>query len=197
VAVVHALRGAAAAGDLPADCAQAWLDRGVYADEAYVKLFVPLPSDVPDRREVIVRAARRCGEAVIAFLQRRSEFANARLDRVGALGVRDGGRIEGEYRLTADDVRQGRQFADAACRCAWPIEFWDGERGLSLEYLPDGVCYDIPLRALKVRGVANLWAAGKCLSADPYAQASARIAGCCWAMGQAVGEAAARGTACP
>jgi hypothetical protein len=198
VAVVHALRGAAADGALPADCARAWLDRGVYPDEAYLKLFVPLPAEWRQQREAIVQDARRSGEAVVQFLRGRREFAHARVERIGTLGIRDGGRVEGEYRLTADDVRRGRKFDDAACRCAWPIEFWDGERGVSLEYLPEDTFYEIPLRALKVRGVTNLWAVGKCLSADSYAQASARIAGCCWAMGQAVGEAVARGvTACP
>jgi hypothetical protein len=59
---------------------------------------------------------------------------------------------------------------------------------VSLDYLPDGTFYEIPLGALRVRGLANLWAAGKCLSADIHAQASARVAGCCWSMGEAVGK---------
>ena len=71
------------------------------------------------------------------------------------------------------------------------MEVWDVRSGVSLDYLPDGMWYEVPLRALKVAGVANLWAAGKCLSAEPAAQASARIAGCCWATGEAAGRAAA------
>ena len=43
---------------------------------------------------------------------------------------------------------------------------------------------------LRVRGYENLWAAGKCLSADALAHASARVAGTCWAMGEAAGKAA-------
>jgi hypothetical protein len=178
---------------VPADCARAWLDSGVREDEAYLKLFVPLPEDWRAREQELVAAARRDGEAVVAFLRRRPEFAQAWIERAGLLGVRDGGRIRGEYLLTRDDVLQGRKFADAACRCAWPIEFWDRTAGVTLEYLPEGGCYEIPLRALKVRGLNNLWAVGKCLSADAHAQASARIAGCCWAMGAAAGSAAAQG----
>jgi hypothetical protein len=87
-------------------------------------------------------------------------------------------------------VSEARKFADAVCRCAWPIEFWDPQCGVKLHYLPDNDFYEIPLRCLKVGGIANLWAAGKCLSADRQAQASARIAGTCWAMGEAVGRAA-------
>jgi hypothetical protein len=159
-----------------------------------VKLAVALPDDWPDReaRGEITRAARQTQAAVVAFLQGLSGFAGAHVCRTGSLGVRDGGRVRGEYCLTADDVRGGRRFADAACRCAWPIEYWDPEHGVNLEYLPDGQAYDIPLRSLKVQGIANLWVAGKCLAADRLAQASARVAGCCWSMGEAAGQAAAR-----
>jgi hypothetical protein len=124
-------------------------------------------------------------------LQSRQDFAHARVCKTGCIGVRDGGRVRGEYCLSAEDVRQGRKFKDAACRCSWPIEYWDPDEGVSLEYLPDGNWYEIPLRALKAKGLANVWIAGKCLSADPLAQASARVVGTCWAMGEAVGKEAA------
>jgi hypothetical protein len=119
------------------------------------------------------------------------EFARARVTRTGRLGVRDGGRIRGEYLLTESDVRQGRKFSDAACRCSWPIEYWDPKNGLSLEYLEPGRYYEIPMGSLRVQGWHGLWAAGKCLSADPLAHASARVVGSCWSMGEAVGKAAA------
>jgi hypothetical protein len=191
---VHSLRAAAQRGDLPAECGKAWLDSGVHEDEVYLKLFVPLPRDWRLRCEAVAQTAREHGTAVVAFLKKNPPFAGAWIERIGQLGIREGGRIRGEYCLTRDDVLQGRSFADAACRCAWPIEFWDPERGVSLEYLPASQYYEIPLRALKVQGVDNLWAVGKCLSADAHAQASARIVGCCWAMGQAVGRAVLGGT---
>lgn len=193
LAAVRALRAAAGAGELPPECEKAWLDAGVHEDEAYVKLFVPIPDDWRERegRGEISRAARRSGDAVVAFLRRLPGFERSRIVRVGSLGIRDGGRICGEYCLTGEDVRQARKFPDPACRCSWPIEYWDPEQGVSLEYLPDPAYYEIPLRALKVRGVENLWAAGKCLSADRFAHASARVAGTCWSMGEAVGNAAA------
>jgi hypothetical protein len=191
VGVVRELRAAADEGSLPPECGKAWIDAGVYEDEAYVKLFVPLPDDWRERADEIRREARRGGDVLLAFLRRVPGFGEARLARVGALGVRDGGRIQGEYCLTGEDVRQARKFSDAVCRCTWPIEYWDPVEGVSLEYLPDGAWYEIPLRALKVRGAPNLWAAGKCLSADQPAHASARVAGSCWAMGEAAGRAAA------
>jgi hypothetical protein len=192
VGLVQGLRAAAAAGALPPTCAHAWLDSGVRDDEVYVKLFVPLPEDFWQKQEEISRAARQDGEAVVSHLRRLPEFRGAWVEKVGKLGVREGGRVRGEYCLTREDVLQGRKFADAACRCAWPIELW-GDQGVSLEYLPPGTHYEVPLRALKVEGLSNLWAVGKCLSADVCAQASARVVGCCWAMGQAVGQMVAGG----
>jgi FAD dependent oxidoreductase len=198
VGVVQGLRSAAASGDLPPACAHAWLDSGTRTDEGYLKLLVPLPEDWRQQQEEIGRAAladlsaqaRRDGEAVVNHLRRSAEFKEIWVEKIGALGVREGGRVRGEYCLSREDVLQGRKFADAACRCAWPIELW-GEQGVSLEYLPPGSHYEVPLRALKVEGLSNLWAVGKCLSADVWAQASARVAGCCWAMGQAVGQVVA------
>jgi hypothetical protein len=135
-------------------------------------------------------------ERLLAWLHSTPGFAAACIARYGRLGIRDGGRIVGEYCLTEADVVAGRRFADVACRAAWPIEHWHPETGLHLEYLPDGQDYDIPLRSLKVMGFTNLWAAGKCLSAEPRAQASARVAGTCWAMGEAVARHILAGSPC-
>jgi hypothetical protein len=192
LALLRSIRAAASTGALPQRCARAWLDSGVVVDEVYVKLFVPLPADwrEQERHGEITRAAIHDGRALIAFLERIPEFAAARLDCTGQLGIRDGGRVRGVYCLTHSDVRAGRKFPDAACRCCWPIEYWDPQRGVSMEYLAEGTHYEIPLRALRVPDLENFWVAGKCLSADHLAQASARVAGTCWAMGEAVGKAA-------
>jgi hypothetical protein len=189
---VRALHRAAEEGVLPPGCGRAWLDRGIYTDEVFVKLLVPVPGNGHTAAFGVAPpetlAAR---DAIVDFLQRLPGFTEARLTATGGLGVRDGGRVRGEYCLTGDDVRQARKFADAACRCSWPIEYWDPEAGVTLEYLPAGSYYEVPRRALRVRGFRNFWVAGKCLSADHLAQASARVVGTCWAMGEAAGRAAA------
>jgi hypothetical protein len=192
VELLQTIRRAVGRGLLPKLCAQAWLDTGVEEDEAYVKLFVPLGPNWRDDAERATQAALVARDALVAFLRQRPGFAAARLGITGALGIRDGGRVKGEYTLTAADVREGRKFPDAAARCCWPIEYWDPTAGVTLQYLPPGQYYEIPLRSLKVRGLANLWVAGKCLSAEHLAQASARVVGCCWAMGEAAGKAAAQ-----
>jgi hypothetical protein len=191
VAVVRALRSAVTDGTLPVECSHAWLDRGMAPDEVFLKLLVPIPADWRAREEELTATATATGARVVNFLHTLAGFERAAVFRAGRLGVREGGRVRGEYTLTADDVRGGRRFPDAAARCAWPVEAWDARTGVALEYLPSKEWYEIPRRALKVAGTANLWTAGKCLSAEPLAQASARVAGCCWAMGEAAGRAAA------
>jgi hypothetical protein len=181
--LLRALHEAAADGRIPASCQHAWIDRGVFADEVYVKLFLPT-ADRFDRQE-------STQAAVVNFLSQQPGFETARVSSSGKIGVRDGGRVRGEYELTASDVRHAARFDDAACRGCWPIEYWDPAKGLSLEYLPKNSSYDIPLRSLRVKGFQNVWVAGKCLSADREAQASARVVGTCWAMGEAAGKAAA------
>jgi hypothetical protein len=185
-AAVRKLREAGEQGRLPSACRHAWLDTGTEDDEVYLKMFVPVSAAArpPDQA-----AAQLAG--VVDFLRSVPGFERAWIQQIGSLGIRDGGRIRGEYRLLVDDVRGGRTFADPACEGCWPIEYWDPEQGLLLEHLPAGTRYDIPLRSLVLQGFENVWGAGKCLSADRLAHASARVVGTCWAMGDAVGRAAA------
>jgi hypothetical protein len=193
LAVVRALHDAVVSGMLPNACRHAWIDRGVADDEVYLKLFVPKCDQNGDGLSMSEspESGHNVQSAAVEFLCGLPGFETARASRIGEPGVRDGGRVRGEYRLTGADLREGRRFDDVACRGSWPIEYWHPDQGLSLQYLPNDHCYDIPHRSLRVRGLKNVWVAGKCLSADHEAQASARVVGTCWAMGEAAGKAAA------
>lgn len=187
--ILRGLQRAAEQGQLPAICAKAWVDVGVRDGEAYVKLFVPMGAQwrAPGELERATAMAHEWRDAVLAHLKTRPGFGTATLGVTGDIGIRDGGRGVGAYMLTVDDVRSARTFPDPACRCNWPIEYWHPQTGVELEYLPAGSYYEIPLGALRVKTIVNLWVAGKCLSAEPQARASARIVGCCWGMGEAAG----------
>ncbi|MBN1147106.1 MAG: FAD-dependent oxidoreductase [Anaerolineales bacterium] len=106
------------------------------------------------------------------------------------VGVRESRRIIGDYRLTKEDVLQARHFSDGIARCAWPVEEHCPETGVRVEYLPEGQAYDIPYRCLLPQRVQGLLVAGRCLSAEHDAHASARVMAQCMAMGQAAGIAA-------
>jgi hypothetical protein len=104
---------------------------------------------------------------------------------------RAGRMIVGHYVLTGADVLAGRKFDDAVARCAWPIEQWAADGQSRLRYLPKGAHYEIPARSLCAAGIQNLFMAGKSISADMDAIASARVMGCCLATGEAAGVLAA------
>lgn len=177
LALLRHIRKATENHELPPECATLWLDGGVYPEEIYVKF--SLPANNYDHAQMLTVV-----DQLLAFLQARPGFAKAFISRHGQLGIRDGGRVHGDYTLTEADLKQGRQFDDAVCRAAWPIEHWHPEHGVSLDYFPPGHSYEIPLKALKVGGLNNFFVAGKCFSAEPRAQASARVVGSCWAMGE-------------
>ena len=98
--------------------------------------------------------------------------------------------IIGKHLLTGLDVLTGRKFPDAVARCAWPIEQWNADGITRLRYLPPHTCYEIPARSLRAAHVKNLFLAGKTISADVDAIASARVMGCCLATGAAAGNLA-------
>ncbi len=121
-------------------------------------------------------------------------FGSARVAAIGpVLGVRESRLIEGEAVLTEESVMTGSAPEDRIACCAWPVEDHAPGRATVWRPLPDGAWYGIPFGCLVPRGFENLLAAGRCLSAEHVAQASARISLACLAMGEAAGIAAAWG----
>ena len=100
--------------------------------------------------------------------------------------------IVGEHILSGAEVLSGAKFPDAAARCAWPVEQWSADGRTKLRYLPTGAHYEIPARSLRAAKIKNLFMAGKTISADVDAIASARVMGCCLATGAAAGQLAAK-----
>jgi hypothetical protein len=111
-------------------------------------------------------------------------------DSAFRLGVRETRKIVGEYTLAEDDVLGCRAFADGIGRSAWPIERHVAGGETRWRFLAPGTWYTIPFRCLVPRGVGNLLAAGRCISADPAAFASVRVIGPCMLEGQAAAVAA-------
>lgn len=111
--------------------------------------------------------------------------------------ARAGRMVVGAYVLTGEDVLAGRKVPDAVARCAWPIEQWSADGVARFRYLPPETHYEIPARSLRAAALANLFMAGKTLSADVDAIASARVMGCCLATGAAAGVLAARSLQSP
>lgn len=116
------------------------------------------------------------------------------------IGIREGRRIAGRYVVTADDLREGREHADAACKVKFPVDVHalTREVGKDLGYSNHDIkvkAYDIPLRALLSKDVDNLLMAGRCISGDFFAHASYRVTGNAVPMGEAAGKLAAASAA--
>jgi hypothetical protein len=104
---------------------------------------------------------------------------------------REGLRLYGEYTLSADDVINARKFPDGIVKSAWPIELWNQQKGVRYRYLSPGNYYEIPLRCLISKDIANLYCAGRCISVTPEALGSTRVMGICISLGERAGYEAA------
>jgi hypothetical protein len=131
---------------------------------------------------------------IAAFLRRYVPgFEHAYVAQSGPhTGVRETRRIVGDYRLTAEDVLEGRKFDDVVARGAYPMDIHNPKgSGTVLKRLRPGEAYDIPLRALLPRNVDGLLVAGRCLSGSHEAHSSYRVMPIVMATGQAAGVCAA------
>jgi hypothetical protein len=104
---------------------------------------------------------------------------------------REGRRISGEYTLTEEDVLNAGKFHDGVVKNSWPVEIWDKNRGTIYKYVKRGDYYEIPFRCLKVKGIANLFCAGRCISVTSEALGSTRVMGTCISLGEQAGRGAA------
>lgn len=109
------------------------------------------------------------------------------------IGVREGRRVFGQYRLTDDDILEGRRFDDGICLVTVgvdvhklkPDDTLDCSRGYRTKP------YHIPYRCLVPLGSDNMLLAGRCISGDFYPHASYRMMGNMAGTGEAAGYAAA------
>ena len=127
-------------------------------------------------------------------------WRNMRIVLTGArIGVREGRRIHGRYRVTEDDLRAGARHNDAVCRVTFCVDVHAvtaDAAGKGIE--PAGfktVPYDIPLRALIAEDVDGLMMAGRNISGDFIAHSSYRVTGNAVALGEAAGKVAAMASA--
>lgn len=109
-------------------------------------------------------------------------FENAFIiDTASQVGVRATRRLIGEYVVTEDDLQSGKMFDDTIA--VIPARQWAPSLQSSLVY--------VPYRALLPRGIENLLTAGRCFSADRFANDILAPIQCCVALGEAAGTAAA------
>ena len=118
---------------------------------------------------------------------------NARIKSTASyIGIRESRHIQGDYRLTADDLLDSKVPEDSILLAANSVDVHGRFGPTSNEYVPiKGDYYGVPYRSLLPKGVEQLLIAGRCVSADSTAAGAIRVMPPCMGMGQAAGIAAA------
>jgi hypothetical protein len=162
----------------------------------YVTLKIGIPLAVtyaPGNQEELRTVALSFVENLSQFLINHvAAFKNAHIQHIAPeVGIRTGQRSTGNYMLTEDDVLTCRKFDDAVANCSWPVEIWEQNRRVRMQYFDLDNYYQVPAGCLQSNSIKNLFMAGRNISATDNAIASARVMGICLQTGYAAGCMAA------
>ena len=151
---------------------------------------------VKDVTEGTVRAREEIHKIVDGLRDQGGVWKDLRVTATAdMIGVREGRRIKGLYRITADDVSRGQMFDDRICTVTFntDVHALSPEKGKAFEsrYGTKHPPYQIPLRSLISADFDNLMMAGRCISGDFAAHASYRVGGPAFRTGDAAGGCAA------
>ena len=151
---------------------------------------------VKDVTEGTVRAREEIHKIVDGLRDQGGVWKDLRVTATAdMIGVREGRRIKGLYRITADDVSRGKMFEDRICTVTFntDVHALSPEKGKAFEsrYGTKHPPYQIPLRSLISADFDNLMMAGRCISGDFTAHASYRVGGPAFRTGDAAGGCAA------
>ncbi len=152
------------------------------------------PDDIERFSEAIIHGRQEGFEAV-ETLRNVEGYENVHINKsVEYLGVREGRRVFGHYRLTNDDIIAGKKFEDGICPVESTVDVHKLHENDTHE-LQRGVKtqpYEIPYRCLVPLGSDNLLLAGRMISGDFYPFASYRMIANMGTVGEAAGYAAAK-----
>jgi hypothetical protein len=187
--VPYSLTQGARAGELPKYFKFSLFSSGYSQGEGFIRLNIP-----PLKQGGNSKITNKKAIFIHNYLRRSlAEFKHSYIKQVSPyLSDREGIRLLGEYILRKKDVLGQKKFPDVVAYGYWPIEFWHRKNGPCFTYLKKDGFYEIPLRSLKSKNIDNLFATGRCISADPYALASTRVLGTCISLGEAAGIAASK-----
>ena len=154
-----------------------------------------VPTRAADLTGATIRARAEINRLVDALRQAGGVWKNLRLVATNEhIGVREGRRIHGLYKVSAEDLKLGLRHEDSICRVHFGVDVHSVSKSEGKGITRTGVrsrAYDIPLRALIAADVNGLMMAGRCISGDFIAHSSYRVTGNAVAMGQAAGVTAA------
>ena len=148
----------------------------------------------PDSLSSAERAGREQAQAYLQAIRTIPGCEQAYLVSTGPeFGTRESRHIDGQYRLTWQDVVSRRKFDDSIALGAWGAEWHErADYSSYMEAPPQKSFYEIPLGSLISRDTSNLFAAGRTVDGDQKAGAAIRVLATSMATGQASGIAAAQ-----
>lgn len=149
-----------------------------------------------DITRATVEARREVFKMAEALARTDSPWRNVRIIATcEQIGMREGRRVRGLYRVSLDDAVGGARHADAATRATFGVDIHAPDKESNRQKTIKNIStrpYDIPMRALVCRDVDRLMMAGRCISGDRIAHASYRVTGNAVDMGFSAGREAAR-----
>lgn len=115
-------------------------------------------------------------------------FKNAHISNIAdSIGVRVSHRIQGKYVYTYDDLITGKKFDNPVLVSNYPVDIHSNKKNSSvLEKVTQE--YQLPIESLMSKDYENLFAIGRCISADFKAQAALRIIPSCFSMGEGLAK---------
>ena len=153
----------------------------------FIKLNYKMPVS-PTNRDESIKAElelRQRQEAAIKVIRQIPGCEKAFIARTSpSMSIRRGRCIVCDYDISISDVLNAVHFEDDIMSYG----FHDCAPRLKIK---DGGTYGIPYKALRVKGISNLLAAGMLITSDWEAHMSTRNTVCCMGQGQAAGTAAA------
>ena len=135
-----------------------------------------------------IEGRRQSREYARFLINQVGAFGKAYLSDTGTqVGIRQTRSILGKIKLLNDDVMNARKNKNGISFSAWPMEIHNTEEVKIVQLEND--YYDIPFETLIPQHATNYLVAGRCMSAEHEALASARVTAQCFGMGYASGAA--------
>ncbi len=188
------MRKAVLSGKLSAEYEKVYVVSGSLKN-GEVKLKLGVSGEVNFKESNLTELRQKAVHDIANFLEyvrdHLSFFKHAQLHSVAPeLGIRTGLRPRGKYILQADDVLHCRKFDQAIANASWPIEEWNQDKKVHMQYFALDDFYQIPAGSLQSDQATNLFFAGRNMAATDAAIASARVIGTCLQTGYAAGKLA-------
>lgn len=189
--IIRAIKKSIEAGELPNELEKISIIPGSVTQSS-IMLKVALPylidNSAGNKSEVEQLGRNAVNRTAKCLIERVSFFKSAHLGFVAPeVGTRTGQLSQGLETLTKDDVLNCKQFSNGIAKGAWPIEIWPPGENVKMQFFDKNGYYEIPAGCLISEHMENLYFAGRIISADQEAIASARVIGTCLSTGFAAG----------